>query len=461
MTTIPRATKPNETPAAVADRRDAAIVGAGLAGLTAAYRLKQQGWRVTVFEADTVVGGRVRTEKHHGYLLDTGATALAESYHSYLSLVEELGIRGEIVPSSPYVGIYRDGRIHHLRLDRAALSGLRTRLLSTRAKLRSFRLGFDVGRAKLRGRLDYSEMRKAAPLDVESARDYARRALGDELAEYLCEPVTRMMLIADAGDISVVELFSGLANIFSSKICSLRGGQGRLPELLASALDVRLDCPVDLVADSGDYIAVTPRGAREPERFDACVISVPLFEAARVCPDRAAILGPLNDALDYTQCLSVAVGTTVPPESPALVIELPPSEDAAVALMFLNHNKSTDRAPDGRGLIECCWEARASEDAFAAPDYVVAKRTIESVVRVFPELRGRVEFTHVTRWQAALPRTRIGSYKLIGEFNARIDAQSRIQFAADYMSAAGQNTAVEFGNRAANALTRAFAPASS
>ena len=77
------------------------------------------------------------------------------------------------------------------------------------------------------------------------------------------------------------------------------------------------------------------------------------------------------------------------------------------------------------------------------------------MLRVFPELRDRVEFTEVTRWPAALPHTRIGAYKQIGEFNEQIDPRDRIQFAADYMSAAGQNTAVEFGNRAAAALIAA------
>jgi oxygen-dependent protoporphyrinogen oxidase len=182
------------------------------------------------------------------------------------------------------------------------------------------------------------------------------------------------------------------------------------------------------------------------------VISTPLPAAAAICPDRSAILGPLNDALGYTRCLAVAVATRVRPASPALVVELPPREDATVALMFLNHNKSADRTPVGRGLIECCWEARASRGSFHAGDEEITERTLRSVLRVFPELRDQIEFVHVTRWAHALPHTRIGSYKLIGELNARIDPGSRIQFAADYMSAAGQNTAVAFGTRAAQTL---------
>jgi len=436
-------------------RHTAAVVGAGLSGLTAAHRLHTAGWEVTVFEADAVVGGRVRTVQRDGYLLDVGATGIAESYDAYVALIEELGLRGEIVPASTTIGIYRDGAIHHLRLDQLVRSGLHTKLLSNRAKLRSIGLVYHVGRAKLRGLLDYNDMRKAAPLDVESAREFSLRVLGPEVSEYLSDPVVRMMLIADGDEVSVVELFSGLANIFSSKICSLRGGQGRLPRLLAEPLDVRLNAPVTLVSDQRDHVEVMwagDGGAETVDQFDACVISTPLATAATICPDRAEILGPLNQALGYTQCLSVAVATRVQPASPALVVEMPPREDASVALMFLNHNKSADRTPPGRGLIECCWEARASRASFEASDEEITQRTLASVLRVFPELRGQIEFTHVTRWPTALPHTRIGSYKLIGELNARIDPRSRIQFAADYMSAAGQNTAVAFGTRAATAL---------
>jgi len=63
-----------------------------------------------------------------------------------------------------------------------------------------------------------------------------------------------------------------------------------------------------------------------------------------------------------------------------------------------------------------------------------------------------VALTHVTRWGRALPFTRIGTYRNIGRLNAALNPASPIQYAADFMSAAGQNTAVEFGNRAAHNL---------
>jgi len=263
------------------------------------------------------------------------------------------------------------------------------------------------------------------------------------------------MLMADADAVSKVELFSGLANILASRIWTLRGGQGRLPYALAQGLDVRLRSPVDRVSDVANGVEVTVEG--QTQRFDACVLACPLPVAARICPDRAALLAPLNAALGYTKGLTVAIGTRVAPRTPAMLVQLAPRDDDSVALLFLDHNKCADRAPVGRGLIGCCWEAGAAAEMFDAPDEAIAKRTLETVLRVFGELRGATEFTHVTRWEMALPHTQIGAYRRIGEFNAAIDPRDRIQFAADYMSAAGQNTAVEFGARAAAALDRAQA----
>jgi predicted NAD/FAD-dependent oxidoreductase len=166
---------------------------------------------------------------------------------------------------------------------------------------------------------------------------------------------------------------------------------------------------VEHVADRGHEVEVTYRG--EPHRFAAAVLACPLPIVAEICPDRASVLGPLNDAIGYTKCLTVAVGCSVEPESPAMLVELPRCEDEAVALLFLDHNKCSDRAPAGRGLIGCFWEAHAASAMFDASDEQIAKHTLATVLRVFPELRGKVEFTHVSRWARALPHTQIGAYR--------------------------------------------------
>ena len=77
-----------------------AIIGAGLAGLTAAYRLKQLNKKnsesnldIVLFEATDRVGGRVRTLRNaHGLYAEAGAMVMTDTEQALLSLVKEMGL---------------------------------------------------------------------------------------------------------------------------------------------------------------------------------------------------------------------------------------------------------------------------------------------------------------------------------------------------------------------------------
>lgn len=59
---------------------DVIVIGAGLAGLSAAIHLQNKGLAVKVLEASDAVGGRVRTDKVEGFLLDRGFQVLLTAY---------------------------------------------------------------------------------------------------------------------------------------------------------------------------------------------------------------------------------------------------------------------------------------------------------------------------------------------------------------------------------------------
>jgi monoamine oxidase len=81
-------------------RYDIVVIGAGLAGLTAARRLAQGGTDVVVLEARGRPGGRVeQTELADGRLVQLGGEVVAPFHTAYTRLVEELGLT--IVPGFP------------------------------------------------------------------------------------------------------------------------------------------------------------------------------------------------------------------------------------------------------------------------------------------------------------------------------------------------------------------------
>jgi protoporphyrinogen oxidase len=62
------------------------VIGAGPAGLTAAYELSRQHIRTTILEADSAVGGLARTVNYEGYLFDIGG----HRFFTKVSLIEKL-----------------------------------------------------------------------------------------------------------------------------------------------------------------------------------------------------------------------------------------------------------------------------------------------------------------------------------------------------------------------------------
>ena len=442
-------------PSTVKPRR-AVVAGAGIAGLTAAYRLQQAGWEEEVFEAEPRAGGRVETIVQQGYCVDTGATAFAARYPVATQLARELNLR--IVDTAPYLGVYRDGRVRLLRLDRLIRSGLTTDMLGLSTKLRLARVVVDVARASLRGMLSYDDLRAAAPLDTETARDYLRRLAGPEADAYFGEPITRALLLANSDKVSRVELMSGLVNAVAGRLSTLAGGQAAIIDALLSRVPtVHLRSPVLSLTDTADGVQLSyrgPHGETKSVEADACVVATPLPVAAAICVPARTQLGALNDTLRFTQAINVAIGTTRPADTPAFLVQLPAAEDREICMIIIENNKAPDRAPTGHGLLSVSWEMSAAAAWMHRSDEELIARSLQTVLRLFPELRGTVDFTYVRRWPVALPQTRVGVYQRIAEFTSNIDPTSRIQFAGDYLSQTGQNTAVAWGNRAAANLDR-------
>ena len=422
----------------------AAVIGAGLSGLTAAHRLKTAGWGALVFESEDRVGGRTLTGESAGYRYELGATVAARSYTSYFALADELGL--QLSPTPPIVSTFRDGEVHCLRLDRLLRSALSSRLLSWPAKLKAMLIAFDVTAAALRGYLDYTDLSKSAPIDNESAAEYLRRRVGDELCDYLGDPLIRTMTMANADKISKVEFFSGIMNVMNSQAYVCEGGQGHMAQVLARRVDVETGHSVASVVETEDGVVV------DGDRFDAAVVAVPLPVAHEICPGYRTLLTPLNESLEFTECLSVAIGTSAVPDCPSWIVQVSSRDFPNVAQIVLEHNKAPENAPDGHGLFSCLWEKDASARHRDASDEFICEETFKSVCKAFPEVEGTADFFEVKRWKHAIPWTKIGSYRQIARFNGAIDPAARVQFAGDYMSATGQHTAIQFGTQAANNL---------
>jgi protoporphyrinogen oxidase len=82
------------------------VIGAGPAGLTAAYLLSQQGHRVTVLEADDIVGGISRTAQYQGYRFDIGG-------HRFFTKIKPVEDLWHEILGEDFISVPRLSRIHY------------------------------------------------------------------------------------------------------------------------------------------------------------------------------------------------------------------------------------------------------------------------------------------------------------------------------------------------------------
>ncbi|WP_182900835.1 hydroxysqualene dehydroxylase HpnE [Microbispora sp. H10830] len=276
-----------------------AVVGGGLAGITAALALAEAGWPVTLYEARPRLGGATHSFARGGLTADNGQHVFLRCCTAYRGLLDRLGGAGRVRLQERFDVCVLTPHGGRGRLRRAALPGpfhllpalAGYRLLSPADRLRAVR-----GALALRG-LDPAEpaLDQAALggwLAENGQRETVRRALwdlfavaalnipSDEAALGPAAMVFRTALLGRAGaaDIGVPsvplgELHGGAA---LSAIAGL-GGEVRL----AAKVDRVLPCLPGL---SGPSILVG--GARVGA--SAVVVATPHGQAARLVPAEAA-----------------------------------------------------------------------------------------------------------------------------------------------------------------------------
>jgi monoamine oxidase len=234
--------------------QDVLVVGAGLAGLTAAYELQRAGWGVTVCEAQSQVGGRVKTVRS-GFAQGQWAEAGAEfidapqvhpQIHHYISHFQ-LGLEP----------VARDGLdgAYYLDQQRFGFAELSARYGNTvEAELERFR---QAARALGEPAIDLDQLANqpevqaldgqsiATWLDQLAFAPVARRLVDNYLRDEFGEPdhISLLTLAHDAtlyGQVAEADLM----------VYRIQGGNDRLPAALAEALHrpVQLNTPITAIS---------------------------------------------------------------------------------------------------------------------------------------------------------------------------------------------------------------------
>jgi protoporphyrinogen oxidase len=268
-----------------------AVIGAGVTGLVAAYRLAGRGHECDIYERWPGLGGQVATlEVGDGHLLERYYHHLFTSDVHIARLYDELGMDGAIEWRPSSVAMFAGGRSHPFTTP---LDLLRFSPVSLPSRLR---MGLAVVWLQRRHR-------SVEPFEDQTAREWIRRAMGREAYERVWGPLLRGKFGDRADDISMAWLWSKLtlrrqikgAEARREQLGYPRGGWQPLLDRLREVIEARggrvlIDRPAAEVARNGGGFRVTagaPESFRrghdprrferlpEAERYDAVLATVP------------------------------------------------------------------------------------------------------------------------------------------------------------------------------------------
>ncbi len=178
-----------------------AVIGAGIAGLTAGYTLQQAGHHPVIFDSADYVGGRIKSFQRGEFLFDVGAFIYLGSYQEALTLMRELGLGSELGKFDAYGAMPRKGKLHYLNLNQPFRTALRTGYISLGSKLKLLRL------LRLLGKhwqdLNYSDASGIANIDTDTVASYCQRELNEEIYDYVASVVVRGPWLTDPNTASL------------------------------------------------------------------------------------------------------------------------------------------------------------------------------------------------------------------------------------------------------------------
>jgi oxygen-dependent protoporphyrinogen oxidase len=454
------------------------VIGGGISGLTAAYRLQQWAgetveWRL--IERDTRLGGKIRTAREDGFVIEAGPDSFHGQKPAAIELCQELGLADDLIGPKTTSGstlIWSGGRLRAMPEAMSLVPSrltpfLRSSLISWPGKLR---MGMEaIIPPRMNGFAD------------ESIAAFVRRRLGHEAVEKIAAP---LMAGIHAGDVERLSLHStfprfhqierehgGLVRAMwarrrqrtatkpSPPYFSLKGGLQQLVDALAGTLDpARIDLGRHILGIwriNGAY-RVFVDGA-ETISADSVVFATPAAATANILEDIAPRLAEKLRGLRSVSTATVSLGfrqsdiARMPDGSGYVVAD---EQRGGVLGCTWSSNKFHERAPHDHVLVRVFVGGAGAEGCAEQGDARLIARARGEVRRSLGVAAEPI-LTKVYRWPKSHPQYEIGHQERIADIEHLVSEYPGIYLAGASYRGIGIPDCIQSGNRVAGQIARA------
>ncbi|HJQ71231.1 MAG TPA: protoporphyrinogen oxidase [Blastocatellia bacterium] len=415
------------------ETREVVVIGAGIAGLACAHRLKRLGVDVVLLEKSDRVGGVMRTDRVGEFMIERGPNS-SQGTEELLMLVEELGIIDDLVEGDPKAPayVYFNKQLH--AVPSGPGSFIKSNLLSARGKLRILLEPF-VG------------VRRSG--EEESVAAFARRRIGREAAERMVAPFVSGVYAGDPEALSVQAAFPRLTNLETGygglirgaiakareakrakkaasavldkaaptrrRLVSFREGMGFLPRTLAARLGEELitestDCGLRITDSKEFAVDFSRAGSRTKITSKHVIVATPSRAASALVAPISKELGLLLDEIEYPPLSIVYLAyekSAIKTRLDGFGFLVAPAEGLNILGCVWNSSLFDGRAPRGLALLTVfVGGARNPQAARLTDDELVS--VAHSELRAALGIASEPRVVAITRYDRAIPQYNLG-----------------------------------------------------
>lgn len=464
-------------------RPTVAVVGGGISGLVAAWRLVTAPGdgpppRVVVLEGSPRLGGKLRLGEVGDTELDLGAESMLARRPEAVDLLVELGLGDDVVhPVTSSASVVRDGRLHPL--PGGTLMGVPGRPEALAGLLTPQEIA----------RVAAEPTVPASPVDddVDVASWVAAR-VGPAVVDRLVEPLLGGVYAGHASRLSLRATVPQLwraARVGGSLLAAvreatrpatvapappvfagLRGGVGRLPLVLADRLaaagvEIRTGATVRALqrTPTGWRLVAGPVPAPEVVEADAVVLALPPAPAARLLRDEVPLA-----AAELSRVETASVGLVVARVPRAALAELPgsgllvpPVEGRPVkAATFASAKWAWVDALDADHVVVRASLGRAGEEAVLQRDDADLAALALGDLGALLGRELRPVATRVVRWGGSLPQPAVGHVEAMERVEAAVAAVPGLAVCGAVVAGVGIPACIATAGTAARRVTHAL-----